>query len=397
MSAGTDHGGVELVVIGLGPMGAGALRHVAARGLRCVGIGSVEPAVFAEHSGPFASHYDSGRVTRHVDATFEWAELARRAIADYPLLEQRSGVGFHRPVGVVYAVADEDEASAIEAVADRLGPVGKGIVRTVDVDPRLSPGSAIAVFVEPAPAGHVDPRRMIRAQLATATADGARVLADEVVRLEQLAGRGWRVHTSAGRVLDTGRVVVAGGPHTDELLAPIGPVEVAVRPEVVVTAVVDVAEQRRLAGMPSLLAPVDHPRFADVYLVPPTDYPDGTVRIKLGATRHQLLRADDAAARRTWMRSDEHLADLADLRELTEAVVPGLVSHTWQTHPCLITDTPSGFPYVDHLAHGLVVATGCNGYAAKSGDAVGALAAALAIDGSWRDPVLGAGSFRLRP
>lgn len=396
MSGAVDGGRAELVVVGLGPMGAGALRHAAARGVRCVGIGSAEPTVLADRRGPFASHYDSGRVTRHVDTTFEWAELARRAICDYTLLEQRSGIVFHRPVGVVFAAADQHDAAAIEAVARRLGPIGDGIVRSPRADPRLSPGPSVAVFTEPAPAGHVDPRRMIRAQLATAAADGASIVADEVVRLEHFVGRGWRVHTASGSLIDTERVVVAGGPHSDELLAQIQPIDVAVRPEVVVTAVVDEAEQRRLAGLPSLLTPVDHPRFADVYLVPPTDYPDGSVRIKLGATRHEPMRAHDAAARRTWMRGDEHLADLADLRLLTEAVVPGLLAHTWRTHPCLITDTPSGLPYVDHLADGLVVATGCNGYAAKSGDAIGALAAALAIEGEWSDPVLVAASFRVR-
>jgi glycine/D-amino acid oxidase-like deaminating enzyme len=96
------------------------------------------------------------------------------------------------------------------------------------------------------------------------------------------------------------------------------------------------------------------------------------------------------------MRGDRHVEDLAVLRRLTEEAVPGLVARDWQTHPCLIADTPSGLPYVDHVAAGLVVAAGCNGYAAKSGDAVGALAASLAIDGTWRDPVLAAGSFSVR-
>ena len=55
----------ELAVVGLGLIGAGALRAASASGCRAIGIGSPEPAVFADHDGPFASHYDSGRVTRH--------------------------------------------------------------------------------------------------------------------------------------------------------------------------------------------------------------------------------------------------------------------------------------------------------------------------------------------
>ena len=86
----------DAAVVGLGPMGAGALRRLAKDGLRCVGVGSPEPAALAGHEGVFASHYDSGRITRHLDASFEWAELARRAIADYAAIEEEGGELFHR-------------------------------------------------------------------------------------------------------------------------------------------------------------------------------------------------------------------------------------------------------------------------------------------------------------
>ena len=60
----------------------------------------------------------------------------------------------------------------------------------------------------------------------------------------------------------------------------------------------------------------------------------------------------------------------------------------------MITDTPSGLPTVDHLAPGLVVAAGGNGYAAKSADAIGALAASLLLAGEWTDAVLDPAPFR---
>jgi sarcosine oxidase len=380
----------DLVVVGLGPIGAGALRSAAAAGARVVGIGSPEPAVLADHEGPFASHYDSGRVTRHVAATFEWAELARRAIADYPAIEQRSGIAFHRPVGVVYATLDPH---GVAAVVSRLAAL-RIVVDRVDTlgDPRLHIDPEPVCFVEGSPAGHVDPRRMTAAQVACGVADGAHVERSVVERVESIAG-GWRLHVAGGAAVDADRVVLAGGPHTGEIdgLPPLPPM--TVRAEVVVTAVLDAGEQARLAGLPSVLAPVRHEWFLDVYLVPPTDYPDGTVRIKLGATRHAPIEMPDAASRRAWMRGDAHADDLAALRQLTEQLVPGLRAERWETKPCLITDTPTDLPYVDHLADGLVIAAGCNGYAAKSGDAIGALAAQLALTGRWADPVLAADRF----
>lgn len=368
------------MVIGLGPMGAGALRAAAATGVRAVGVGSPEPASFAAHAGPFASHYDSGRVTRHVDATWEWAEFARQAITAYPTIEERSGITFHRPVGVVYATNVRDEIAAVESVVSRLGGLGIAVEQLAAFhDPRVAIDPAAVCFVEGAPAGHIDPRRMTAAQLACAQLDGARVIADVVLALERVSG-GWRARLHGGDTVDAERVIVAGGPHTAELagLPPVPPLDV--RAEVVVMAVVDADEQARLAGLPSVIAPVDDPQFLDVYLVPPTDYPDGSVRIKLGATRHATVAMPDAEARRAWMRGGAHTADLDALRRLTEALVPGLRAERWQTKPCLITDTPSGLPYVEHIADDLVIAAGCNGYAAKSGDAIGALAAHLALE-----------------
>ena len=374
-------------MVGLGPMGAGALRRAAAVGASTTGIGSPEPVVLAEHAGPFASHYDSGRVTRHVDATWEWAELARRAIADYPTIERRSGIAFHRPVGVVYASDSAAEIAAVDAVVARLATLGVAVERRPFRDDRVDLPAGVTCFIEGAPAGHVDPRRMTAAQTACAVADGATVVPDVVHAVERVGG-GWRLHRASGDPVDARRVVLAGGPHTTEIDGLPAPPPCTVRAEVVVMAVVDAAEQERLAGLPSVLAPVDDPTFLDVYLVPPTVYPDGRVRIKLGATRHAPVELAGAEERRAWMRGDAHAIDLPVLRRLTEALIPGLRASAWETKPCLITDTPTGLPYVDHLGDGLVVATGCNGYAAKSGDAIGALAANLAIEGAWADPAV---------
>lgn len=386
------NGTYDVAVVGLGPIGGGALRRLAASGVRCIGIGQAEPGVWAEHPGVFASHYDSGRVTRHLDETFEWAELARRAIADYPTVEATSGIGFHHPSGLVFATDDPAGVERLRETARWLAEHGVHIGTGRDgLDDRVSIPAGCEVFTEGPPAGHVDPRRMVAAQQECARRSGAEVLRGEVTSIDRVAG-GWTLGTSAGAV-SAERVVVAAGPHTGELLPQVHP-WLDVRAETVVMAGLDAGERQRLTGLPATLAPVDDERFLDVYLVPPTPYPDGVVRVKLGATRHDPIRVPDAASRRTWMRGDRHLEDLAPLRRLTEALLPGLRADTWASKPCLLTDTASGVPIVDHLDDGLVLAAGCNGYAAKSGDAIGALAATLVVEGRWTDAVLDAVRFR---
>lgn len=390
----------DVAVIGLGLIGGGALRHLAAAGVDVVGIGPAEPPVFADHPGAFASHYDSGRITRHLDARREWAVLAARAIAGYAALEEASGIAFHHPAGVVMAEHDPARIASTLANAVELG-VPVAVVEPGAPSPYdglLGFPAASTLLAEPGPAGFIDPRRMLAANLGVAERHGAGIVHDEVVGLDG-DGDGWRLTTAGGGVVRAEKVLVAAGPHADEVLAgvvaPSDAPRLAARGETVVLAELDPDEQARLASLPSVLARLEgHPTYEDLYLVPPTTYPDGTVRLKLGATRSEYLDLPEPDAKRAWMRGDAHRDELPELRALLEGLVPGLVARSWETKPCLITETPSDLPYVQHLAPGLVVAAGGNGYAAKSANALGALAADLLVSGTWTDADLDASAFQ---
>lgn len=380
----------DVAVVGLGLVGAAALRHLSAAGLRCVGIGPIEPLEWSTHRGVFASHYDSGRITRRLDRRREWALLAGRAIDAYGDLESAAGIGFHHPVGVVMADIDANRIAAIIAVADGLGVGFERFESGTDFgDHRIAVPSGATVLREPAPGGFIDPRRMLAAQLVVARHEGAEILTEEVAGIERSPG-GWSVLTAGGVAVEALQVVVATGPHADELSGMPQP-RIDVVAETVVLAKISTDEQRRLAGLSSIIVDGtdDH-----LYIVPPTTYPDGHVSVKLGATRHDqwVLSADD---RRAWMRGTQHEADLDWLRGLMLAVLPGLQVEEWSTKPCMLPDTPTKLPYLEIVEPGLVMAVGTNGYAAKSADAIGAVAAGLALNGKWTDTELDEQSFKL--
>ena len=50
---------------------------------------------------------------------------------------------------------------------------------------------------------------------------------------------------------------------------------------------------------------------------------------------------------------------------------------------CVVTSTPTERPYIDLLAPDFVLTTGGNGYAAKSADEIGRLAAGMALGFKW--------------
>ena len=379
-------------MVGLGLIGAAALRHLAA-GRRCVGIGPAEPAEWSTHRGVFASHYDSGRITRRLDKQREWAVLAGRSIGSYAGIEAASGITFHHPVGVLIAEVDPARLATTIAVAEGLGvefetcnpgsPFG---------DDRVALPGAATVLRERAPGGFIDPRRMLAAQLAVATGSGARVLAEQAAGIERRSAGGWLVRTTDGSTVQAEQVVIATGPHADELDGlPRRPC-IDVVAETTVLAEVSAGELQRLVGLPSII--VDDPAQDHLYSVPPTRYPDGGMYIKLGAT-HRDERVLSPTERRAWMTGDQHVADLDWLRDLLLGLLPGLQADAWLTRPCLIPDTPTKLPYLEIVDRGFVMAVGGNGYAAKSADAIGALAAGLVIDRRWTDTELDEQSFRL--
>jgi len=383
----------DVAVVGLGLVGAAALRYLSVpeTGLTCVGVGPAEPEDWSSHTGVFASHYDSGRITRKLDRRREWAVLAARAIQAYGVIEAAAGSTFHTPAGVLMAEVDPERIAAVMSVADELN-VDYERLRPDEIgDDRIVVPAASTVLREPPPGGFIDPRRMLAAQLAICAQQGADVRNTHVIGIAGGSDGAWSLHCADGSTVSARHVVLAAGPHADELNGLSRRPLIDVVAETVVLARVSAEEQQHLKGLPSIIVDdvADH-----FYIVPPTIYPDGQSYVKLGATRHapSVLTPEQ---RRQWMTGTQHEADLDWLRALLLSVLPGLHAEDWSTKPCLIPDTPTKLPYIEIVEPGLVMAVGTNGYAAKSADAIGSLAAGLVTNGRWTDAELDHASFRL--
>jgi sarcosine oxidase len=383
----------DVAVVGLGLVGAAALRYLSESetGLRCVGIGPAEPVDWSNHTGVFASHYDSGRITRKLDRRREWAILAARAIEQYDLIEAAAGIEFHTPAGVLMAEVDPERIAAVISVADALHVDYERLRADEICDERIVVPAGSTVLHEPPPGGFIDPRRMLAAQLAICAQQGADMRSTHVIGIARDGDDVWSLQCADGSMVSARHVLLAAGPHADELTGLSRRPLIDVVAETVVLARVSAEEQQHLEGLPSIIVDdvADH-----FYIVPPTTYPDGEVYVKLGATRHapSVLTPEQ---RRQWMTGTQHETDLDWLRGLLLGVLPGLRAEAWSTKPCLIPDTPTKLPYIEIVEPGLVMAVGTNGYAAKSADAIGSLAAGLVVNGRWIDAELDQESFRL--
>ena len=89
-----------------------------------------------------------------------------------------------------------------------------------------------------------------------------------------------------------------------------------------------------------------------------------------------------------WNRGNGHEDHHPSLQRALREVFPSLSVRSTEFKPCLITDTPSHFPYIDMLNERIGVAAGGNGKSAKSSDETGRIAASMIQYGGWKTSLL---------
>ena len=366
---------VDVAVIGRGLIGTAAARHLVEGGLSTALIGPSEPEDRQTSAGPFSSHGDEGRITRVAGRTPVWSELAARSIARYRSIERRSEVPFHTPRGLLVSVAEIDDW--IDAGLIQGSNIHKVSAADVEATTGLRISGSHPVAYEGPPAGYINPRRLIMAQTRLTELAGGTVVDDVVTSIDPGGGT-FEVKGQLGAIT-ANRVLVATGAFGRDLLRV--KLNVQRRPRTVL-----LAEMSERSKLPSLILadPADH-RLAEIYLVPPVRFPDGRTFLKIGGTLRTDPRMPGEADLIDWFRSDGDRVEAEALAASLRALLPGTELAMFSTLPCVVTGTPSGYPYVGWVDDGIAVAIGGNGSAAKSSDEIGRLAASLFSPDGWTD------------
>ncbi len=378
----------EVAVVGRGLIGSAAARHLAEAGRSVALIGPGEPADYATSSGPFASHYDEGRITRMIDPDPAWSHLAIRSIGRYADIEERSGIPFHSGAGLVYSPADPqaDLAHARKLDVDAREISADDVAERFGIDM----SSADTIILEAAPAGHINPRRMIVAQSQLTAAAGGTVV-DAPVSAAVPRADGVQLTVGNDTLIAEG-VLLCTGAWAAELVGVDLPLERSLR-------TILMAELDEGPTLPSLISRTDpatceaDPRH-DVYWVPPVRFPDGRVMLKIGGYDPAATMAEDVATVIDWFRSGGSQVEADDLEGRLREFLPDRTIRSRDIKPCVVTNTPHDLPWIDWVDDRVAVAVGGCGSAAKSADEIGRLAGTLFTEGGWNDPVLELASFR---
>jgi sarcosine oxidase len=379
----------RFIVVGRGMMGAAAARYLAGQADGVAVIGPDEPEKHATHPGVFASHYDEGRITRTIDPDADWARLANRSIARYADIERESGIQFYAPVGcLLVGPRRGGQNGYVENIVAAAGRLGVGIDMLDDADlkarfPYLSFADGSEGVYEATGAGHISPRRLVKAQSLLAEKAGATVIKDIVTSVREEGGLA-AVTTAGGTVYHAEKVLLAAGGFSiaENLLAT--PVEMEVRGRTVVFFEIDEADATALAGMPSLIE-----ESRDIYLLPPIRYPDGKFYIKIGGDPDDYQLKGDAQLR-AWFRTEGRPAVREHLKQVMCGLMPDLKPLSISTASCVTSYGPGGYPMIGYTTSPHVaVMTGCNGTSAKSSDEIGRLGSELILEGRIKDESYG--------
>jgi sarcosine oxidase len=204
----------DVVVAGLGGFGSSAAAHLAARGVRTLGL-DPRPAAHAEG----ASHGET-RIVRQV--YFEGPSYVPLLLRTYELwdaLADDSGVPLLQRTGGLYLGLPHTQVFRGSLRAAEEWGLEHAVLDGADLRarfPALAPPDGVVGLWEPH-AGTVRPEAAVLAQLRVAASAGAELRHDEAVTGWTVSDHGVRVTTTRG-CYDAGALVLAPGRWTADLL-----------------------------------------------------------------------------------------------------------------------------------------------------------------------------------
>jgi sarcosine oxidase len=204
----------DVIVLGLGAMGAATLDHLARRGVRVLGL---EQFGVAHEQG--SSGGDSRLIRKAYFEHPDYVPLLERAYANWEELEVRTGERVLFRTGIVYLGSPDGEVIA----GTRLSARTYGLpceTLTPDALRRRSPALRAphgTVALHEPDGGFVLSTRAIRLFCEEALRRGARIRAGEAVRAWRETADGVEVTTSAGRYR-ADRLVISAGSWSGALL-----------------------------------------------------------------------------------------------------------------------------------------------------------------------------------
>ena len=354
----------EVVVAGLGVMGAAVAHELAKRGVRVLAVDRYRPP----HT--LGSSHGETRIIR--EAYFEhplYVPLVRRAIDLWTTMGRDAGIELLRQTGAL-ALGSSDgrlvtgtlESARVHGVPHEVLSAGQVRERFPHLDP---PDQCIAVLEHRAGVLLAEP--CLEVLLGLAARAGAEIRFDDPIVSWERSDKGL-IYRTATEELPCGRIVLAAGPWTPALLTANGlavPSGMEVERQVVAFF-----EAETGGGADGPIVLWEHEPGRMFYMLP-----DGRGGVKAGIHHDGGPYDPDTADRSV------RDADLDRITSLYYRLAPGAPATIRGSSVCLYTNMPDGHFLIDEHAdeRNLIVASACSGHGFKFAPALSPLVADLAI------------------
>jgi len=388
------------VIVGGGMIGSSAAKHTAKIcsekniNARIALIGVAEEDQPESHL--YGAWSDEARITRLLDKSDCWRNLAEKSLLRYELIEDESGIKFYNECGFLSLIDEqyEDQENLDRAMAILLESGYKCLKTEArqlrNMFPFLNIKEDIKGYFQPDCSGYINPRKMIEAQLEIAQNYGCQVIRSGLSRISQDdKSMIFTLKMTSGQEVQSRNVILAMGAYFNisSILSPFTAreMELSLTSQTIAYIRVSAEEAERLSNMPTLVTSYHSEKLDGTYILPPVLYPDGQYYLKLG--HHDKFEGVLSTAEEVeeWYRAGT--GDKEAVEELERFImdfVRDLGVEAVSGGCCVTSKTKdkSG-PYIDCVKSGLFVAGGGCGYAAKSCDEIGRIAAVLSVTGDW--------------
>lgn len=390
----------DFLVIGKGLMGAAATRYLSQVSNNVAVIGPDEPTNHETHTGIYGAHYDQARIiSQIINREPIWAAFSHITLTQMPLLEAALGEPIYQPVGCVAVNPVAPSAEHLQQADTHAARFGADYALLDHAAqratfPLLNFPTDCTMLWEKAPAGYLNPRKLLAGQLAAAQQNNA-TLIREIAATVSDKGDYVEVRTQEGGVYQAQRLLIATGAFTNCFDLFPRPLALRLKGEFVVMGEVPPSEVERLGPLPTVTYQLQSDTLADLYMFPPVQYPNGKTYIKMGANTTADRYVETLEEINAWYRTGNSDAMLEVMRDTVCSIVPTLQATQWHTNRCVITRTVHAKPYIDIVKPGRIYAAiGGNGTSAQASDGIGKVSADLMIHNQWHSD-LDANAFRL--
>ena len=371
----------DVIVVGVGAMGAATCDQLARRGVRVLGL---EQFALVHGLGSSLGHTRMIRLAYYEHP--DYVPLLRRAYALWDELEARSGEKVLYRTGGIYMGPPDGEV-----VAGALGAARRHGLAHESLSPRDLAGRHPLFSVPEHFTGVWEPEAgFVLCEMAVgvfarmAMQAGATIHGHERVRDVELRCDGVTVSTDEA-AYTAERVVFCGGAWSGKLLADLG-VSLVVTRQALGWLWPRTPDAFRLGAFP--VWGIEQPDGSLAYGFPMTGDVPGLKMARHG--RGAVVDADTVSREPT-------AGDRAEVRRIAEAYLPAGVGPTLSTRICLYTNSPDGHFIVDRHppSDRAVIACGFSGHGFKFASVMGEVLADLAAAGNTALPVgfLGLGRF----